>query len=53
MHSIPYNPLYDKGYRSIGCKPCTKISPPSVSKMFRRAKDQEEIMERLRKLGYW
>jgi len=30
MYSIPYNPLYDKGYRSIGCKPCTKTSPPSV-----------------------
>lgn len=23
-HNIPYNSLYDKGYRSIGCVPCTR-----------------------------
>jgi len=22
-HKIPYNPLHDAGYRSIGCRPCT------------------------------
>lgn len=22
-HDVPYNPLHDKGYPSIGCKPCT------------------------------
>src|SRR6185503_14688047 len=22
-HDVPYNPLYDLGYRSIGCQPCT------------------------------
>jgi phosphoadenosine phosphosulfate reductase len=22
-HKIPYNPLHDRGYRSIGCQPCT------------------------------
>jgi phosphoadenosine phosphosulfate reductase len=22
-HKIPYNPLQDRGYRSIGCRPCT------------------------------
>jgi len=22
-HNIPYNPLYDQNYKSIGCKPCT------------------------------
>jgi phosphoadenosine phosphosulfate reductase len=22
-HKIPYNPLHDRGYRSIGCWPCT------------------------------
>ena len=23
-HRVPYNPLYDQGYRSIGCAPCTR-----------------------------
>jgi phosphoadenosine phosphosulfate reductase len=23
-HRIPYNPLHDRGYRSIGCAPCTR-----------------------------
>jgi phosphoadenosine phosphosulfate reductase len=25
-HRIPYNPLHDQGYRSIGCLPCTQKS---------------------------
>ena len=25
-HDIPYNPLHDKGYRSIGCQPCTALA---------------------------
>jgi phosphoadenosine phosphosulfate reductase len=25
-HKIPYNPLHDRGYRSIGCFPCTKAT---------------------------
>ena len=25
-HKIPYNPLHDQGYRSIGCLPCTQKS---------------------------
>lgn len=31
-HQIPYNPLHDQGYRSIGCLPCTT----------REAKGEEE-----------
>ena len=23
-HELPYNPLHDQGYESIGCEPCTK-----------------------------
>ena len=23
-HNVPYNPLHDKGYASIGCWPCTR-----------------------------
>lgn len=24
-HDVPYNPLYDLGYSSIGCRPCTSL----------------------------
>ncbi len=27
-HEIPYNPLHDVGYRSIGCIPCTRPTGP-------------------------
>lgn len=27
LNQIPYNPLHDKGYPSIGCAPCTKSVP--------------------------
>ncbi len=26
IHDVPVNPLYAKGYRSLGCEPCTRIS---------------------------
>jgi len=26
MHGIPVNPLYEQGYRSLGCAPCTSIA---------------------------
>jgi phosphoadenosine phosphosulfate reductase len=28
-HEIPYNPLHDRGYRSIGCLPCTRATGSS------------------------
>jgi phosphoadenosine phosphosulfate reductase len=27
-HSVPYNPLHDQGYPSIGCQPCTSPVAP-------------------------
>jgi phosphoadenosine phosphosulfate reductase len=27
-HNLPYNPLHDKGYASIGCAPCTRAIEP-------------------------
>jgi len=26
LNNVPVNPLYAKGYRSLGCEPCTRIS---------------------------
>lgn len=26
LNQVPVNPLYNKGYRSLGCAPCTKIA---------------------------
>ncbi len=28
QHNIPYNPLHDKGFPSIGCAPCTRAVQP-------------------------
>lgn len=28
VHGIPYNPLHDKGFPSIGCQPCTRAIFP-------------------------
>lgn len=28
LHNIPYNPLHDKGFPSIGCQPCTRSVEP-------------------------
>lgn len=28
QHALPYNALYDQGYRSIGCAPCTRALKP-------------------------
>jgi phosphoadenosine phosphosulfate reductase len=27
-HDLPYNPLHDKGFKSIGCAPCTRATNP-------------------------
>jgi phosphoadenosine phosphosulfate reductase len=27
-HGVPYNPLHERGYRSIGCAPCTRAVEP-------------------------
>lgn len=66
-HDIPVNPLYFRGYRSLGCDPCTvPVMRPSksvreIARKVKRSKtgersgrslDKEMAMERLRSLGY-
>ena len=29
-HDVPYNPLHDRGYPSIGCAPCTRAVGPGL-----------------------
>jgi phosphoadenosine phosphosulfate reductase len=28
QHNVPYNPLHDRGFVSIGCAPCTRATRP-------------------------
>jgi phosphoadenosine phosphosulfate reductase len=60
-HGIPYNPLYAQGYRSLGAKGTTaKVSDrpaweqdlESTRERAGRRQDKENIMRRLRDLGY-
>jgi phosphoadenosine phosphosulfate reductase len=53
IFGVPYNELYDKGYRSVGEKPFTAKTPANSSERGGRDKEKEEVMEKLRKMGYW
>lgn len=49
---VPRNPLYDKGYTSLGCHPCTSIPRKAEVERSGREAQKEEMMARLQALGY-
>ncbi|MBU1245390.1 MAG: phosphoadenosine phosphosulfate reductase family protein [Nanoarchaeota archaeon] len=52
-HNVKVNPLYAKGYTSLGCSHCTDVNPdPNAHERAGRGHVREEIMKRLRDLGY-
>jgi phosphoadenosine phosphosulfate reductase len=53
VNNVPYNPLYDQGFTSIGCFTCTKPNPEGKVERGGRAQDKEQTMKRLRALGYF
>ncbi|GAH13668.1 unnamed protein product, partial [marine sediment metagenome] len=53
LHDIPHNPLYDKGFTSLGCYTCTNPNPDAKVERAGRAQDKEQTMRRLRNLGYF
>ncbi len=52
-YNIPYCELYRKGYRSIDCEPCTRPYGGEGGERGGRDQDKEEVMRRLRAMGYF
>ncbi len=50
---LPYCPLYDRGYRSLGCAPCTRPADTAVGERSGRDQDKEQNLALLRSLGYF
>jgi phosphoadenosine phosphosulfate reductase len=52
-NQVPFCSLYLKGYRSLGCKPCTQAGFTGRGERSGRDQNKEEIMRRLRAQGYF
>ncbi|MEW6387780.1 MAG: phosphoadenosine phosphosulfate reductase family protein [Thermodesulfobacteriota bacterium] len=50
---VPFCSLYSRGYRSLGCEPCTQLGRADRAERAGRDRAKEEIMRRLRAMGYF
>jgi len=51
--NVPFCSLYQRGYRSLGCEPCTRTGALGRAERAGRDQNKEEIMKRLRAMGYF
>lgn len=52
-NQVPFCSLYLKGYRSLGCEPCTQAGLAGRGERSERDQTKEEVMRRLRAQGYF
>jgi phosphoadenosine phosphosulfate reductase len=53
LHDIKCNPLYAKGYTSLGCTICSAVNTdPNAHERAGRGIVRETVMRKLRELGY-
>jgi phosphoadenosine phosphosulfate reductase len=53
LNNLPFCSLYEQGYRSIDCMPCTKKGSAEDAERAGRSAEKEAVMGRLRDLGYF
>ncbi len=54
FNNLPYCNLYEQGYRSLDCAPCTHITAEKdAAERSGRSQDKEAAMDKLRQLGYF
>ncbi|EGB16194.1 phosphoadenosine phosphosulfate reductase [Pseudodesulfovibrio mercurii] len=50
---LPHCELYDQGYRSLGCRPCTTLPDGAGGERSGRSRDKEAVLSALTGLGYF